>query len=79
MCVAVFVIHGVADEEVHWSHGLGLYEALKEEYKAEPWWVADRGHNDICEDPTSRAEYYNRMRAFLQSLETEEGGAVEPL
>ena len=65
----MFVIHGVADEEVHWSHGLGLYEALMPENKSDPWWVPDRGHNDICEDPSSRAEYYERMRGFLKQLE----------
>ncbi|CAN0416985.1 unnamed protein product, partial [Hapterophycus canaliculatus] len=45
----VMVMHGARDEEVPWEHGKGIYEAVPEEMRRRPWWVPDRGHNDICE------------------------------
>lgn len=47
----VFIIHGVQDEEVDISHGHSLYEAVDPVFQRDPWWVPDRGHNDITEGP----------------------------
>lgn len=35
--------------QVPWEHGKGIYEAVPEAMRRRPWWVPDRGHNDICE------------------------------
>jgi len=65
----VFIIHGVQDEEVDISHGHSLYEAVDPVFQRDPWWVPDRGHNDITEGPGKMAEYVRRLRAFFQTLQ----------
>lgn len=63
------LIHGSLDQEVDVSHGQDLYKAIPDNYKRDPWWVPDRGHNDITDGPGKLAEYVRRLRGFLQSLE----------
>eukprot|EP00934_Nitzschia_sp_Nitz4_P002992 Nitzschia sp. Nitz4//scaffold43_size134323//18578//19801//NITZ4_003280-RA/size134323-augustus-gene-0.231-mRNA-1//-1//CDS//3329551891//2982//frame0 len=65
----VLVIHGRLDEEVDVSHGLELYKAIPAEFKREPWWVPDRGHNDITEGPGKLTQYIGRLRNYLASLD----------
>ena len=65
----VMVIHGRLDEEVSVSHGVAMYQAVPDEYKRDPWWVPDRGHNDITEGPGKLAEYVGKLRIFLGTLE----------
>lgn len=65
------VIHGVLDQEVDISHGQEMHEAVPKELRRDPWWVPDRGHNDITEGRGKLAEYLQRLRAFLASLEPE--------
>ncbi|KAG7347896.1 serine aminopeptidase, S33 [Nitzschia inconspicua] len=52
----VMIIHGRLDEEVDISHGVTMHQAVPGKYKREPWWVPDRGHNDITEGPGKLAE-----------------------
>mmetsp|Transcript_27053 Transcript_27053/g.56651 ORF Transcript_27053/g.56651 Transcript_27053/m.56651 type:complete len:389 (+) Transcript_27053:269-1435(+) len=65
----VMVIHGVLDQEVDISHGRDMHEAVPEEFRRDPWWVPDRGHNDITEGRGKLAEYLQRLRAFLRGLD----------
>eukprot|EP00536_Pseudo-nitzschia_multiseries_P018923 jgi/Psemu1/230750/e_gw1.3397.3.1 len=65
----VMVIHGQLDEEVDVSHGFSMHKAVPNHLKRDPWWVPDRGHNDITEGPGKLAEYVGRIRAFLASLD----------
>ena len=65
----VMVIHGRLDEEVPITQGMGMYEATPDHLKRDPWWVPDRGHNDITEGPGKLAEYVGRLRRFLNSLD----------
>ncbi len=65
----VMIIHGVLDEEVHISHGKALHDAVPEQYQRNPWWVRDRGHNDITEGRSKLIEYVQRLKGFLDSLE----------
>lgn len=65
----VMVIHGRLDEEVPITQGMGMYEATPDHLKRDPWWVPDRGHNDITEGPGKLAEYVGRLRTFLASLD----------
>eukprot|EP00544_Gedaniella_sp_CCMP2646_P014753 CAMPEP_0202502822 /NCGR_PEP_ID=MMETSP1361-20130828/40062_1 /ASSEMBLY_ACC=CAM_ASM_000849 /TAXON_ID=210615 /ORGANISM="Staurosira complex sp., Strain CCMP2646" /LENGTH=385 /DNA_ID=CAMNT_0049135907 /DNA_START=84 /DNA_END=1238 /DNA_ORIENTATION=+ len=58
----VMVIHGVLDEEVDISHGKAMHNAVPPDLRREPWWVKDRGHNDITEGPGKMAEYLRRLR-----------------
>jgi len=65
----VMVIHGQLDEEVDISHGISMHEAVPQHLKRDPWWVPDRGHNDITEGPGKLAEYVGRIRNFMESLD----------
>ncbi|VEU36899.1 unnamed protein product [Pseudo-nitzschia multistriata] len=65
----VMVIHGRLDEEVDVGHGIAMHAAVPDHLKRDPWWVPDRGHNDITEGPGKLAEYVGRLREFLASLD----------
>jgi fermentation-respiration switch protein FrsA (DUF1100 family) len=69
----VMVIHGMLDEEVHFSHGQRLHEAVPEDCRRPPWWVKDRGHNDITEGRAKLLEYIQRLKGFFDSLEADAG------
>jgi pimeloyl-ACP methyl ester carboxylesterase len=66
----VMVIHGRLDQEVEMNHGLELHKAVPQQYQRDPWWVPDRGHNDITDGPGKLAEYIRRIRGFLIGLES---------
>jgi len=66
------VIHGAKDRQVNMAHGVALHEAVPNKFKREPWWVPDRGHNDICEGAEKMEQYVTRLRAFLNSLDNPE-------
>jgi fermentation-respiration switch protein FrsA (DUF1100 family) len=66
------IIHGQLDQEVDVSHGLELHRAVPDNLQRDPWWVRDRGHNDITEGPGKLAEYIRRLRTFLNSIEDSE-------
>jgi fermentation-respiration switch protein FrsA (DUF1100 family) len=65
----VMVIHGRLDEEVDISHGVSMHNAVPDQWKRDPWWVPDRGHNDITEGPGKLAEYVGRLRNFFTCLD----------
>jgi hypothetical protein len=64
----VMVLHGCLDQEVDVSHGQVLHDAVPERYQRPPWWVPDRGHNDLTDGPGRLAEYIRRLRTFLDHL-----------
>ena len=57
----VLVIHGMEDDMVDFSHGVGLYERAPN--TVEPLWVPGAGHNDIEEYP----QFFERLWQFLYS------------
>jgi abhydrolase domain-containing protein 17 len=63
------VIHGCLDQEVDVSHGQDMQRAVPLQYQRPPWWVSDRGHNDITDGPGKLAEYVRRLRGFVLSLD----------
>ena len=65
----VMVIHGKLDEEVPFLHGLELHNNVRGDLQREPWWVTDRGHNDVTEGPGKIAEYIRRLRTYLEGLD----------
>lgn len=65
----VMVIHGALDEEVDISHGQELHRAVPPEYQRDPWWVRDRGHNDITDGPGKLAQYIRTLRNFIDTLD----------
>lgn len=63
------ILHGCLDQEVDISHGHELQRLVPEQFKRDPWWVPDRGHNDITDGRGRLAEYIRRLRTFLEHLE----------
>jgi fermentation-respiration switch protein FrsA (DUF1100 family) len=63
------VIHGQQDKEVDISHGQSLHTAVPSHLKRDPWWVPDRGHNDITEGRGKLVEYIGKLREFVESLD----------
>lgn len=63
----VFLIHGLEDLEVGFTHGKTLYERVPESFKYEPWWVPKRGHNNVLLG--NEEEFFRRMRDFLEYCE----------
>jgi len=54
----VFVMHGTADDIVPFENGKAIHEACKN--AIEPYWVPNRGHNDMPEN-----ECLRRTREFI--------------
>jgi len=65
----VMIIHGKKDQEVPIAHGEALHNAVPDHFKRSPWWVPNRGHNDITEGRGKMAEYLAKLREFLDSLD----------
>ncbi len=65
----VFIIHGKKDVEVPIEHGMALQEAVPEDCRWEPWWVENRGHNDITDGSEMIKEYVKRLSRFVRSLD----------
>lgn len=63
----VFIIHGKKDQEVVFGHGVALQAAVPEDCQTDPWWVPDKGHNDIVDGP-GVIEYIQRLNKFVRSL-----------
>jgi len=63
----VFVIHGEEDKEVNVAHGHGLHKAVPPQFRTEPWWVPNRGHNDVL--LKNEREFLTRMKNFLQFVQ----------
>lgn len=66
----VMVIHGALDEEVDIAHGYALLQAVPADLRSEPWWVPDRGHNDITEGAGKLNEYIRRLKTFMDGLDS---------
>jgi pimeloyl-ACP methyl ester carboxylesterase len=43
----VFIVHGTIDEVVPFWHGQELFNAVRKEWRAKPFWVEGAGHNNI--------------------------------
>ena len=64
----VFIIHGKKDNEVGFEHGVALQAAVPEDCQTDPWWVPEKGHNDIVDGPMI-VEYIQRLNRFVRSLD----------
>lgn len=62
----VFVIHGTADTEVPFEHGVALYDSIPPEFAFDPWWVQEGGHNDI--EIVWRSMYFLRLQNLLDAV-----------
>lgn len=69
----VTVVHGKQDQEVSWEHGRRLHALVPANLQREPWWVPDRGHNDIVRGRTRVADYYKHLAGFIDSLDPANG------
>ena len=67
----VFIIHGKKDQEVAFEHGLALQAAVPDECKTDPWWVSNKGHNDVI-DGNNIVEYIQRLNRFVRHLDEDD-------
>uniref|UniRef100_A0A7S3V3Z7 AB hydrolase-1 domain-containing protein n=2 Tax=Chaetoceros debilis TaxID=122233 RepID=A0A7S3V3Z7_9STRA len=66
------IIHGADDKTIPIEHGLALHNAIHESYKAEPYWVLGKGHNDL---DYNFEPLVNKLNDFLDIyLDDEESG-----
>eukprot|EP00927_Polykrikos_kofoidii_P038821 TRINITY_DN33262_c0_g1_i1.p1 TRINITY_DN33262_c0_g1~~TRINITY_DN33262_c0_g1_i1.p1 ORF type:complete len:327 (+),score=52.79 TRINITY_DN33262_c0_g1_i1:158-1138(+) len=63
----VFIIHGTADTEIPFEHGVALYEACPSQSAFDPWWVKEAGHNDI--EINHRTLYFENLSRFIKALD----------
>jgi len=64
----VFIIHGLEDLEVPVNHGKTLYDTVPDKFKYQPWYVPNRGHNNVIIG--NEREYFRRLTDFLQNAHT---------
>lgn len=69
----VFIIHGVRDTVVPFSHGVALYNACAT--AVTPYWIADAGHNNV--EAAGREEFVLNMGRFFKFLRTLESKDAE--
>ena len=62
----VLVIHGDADDQVHFEHGARLHDAVPEQFQTAPCWVRGGGHNDIVERFPD--QFFGALRGYVKSL-----------
>lgn len=65
----VFILHGLKDEEIDIRHSQMLLERVHSRYARDPWWVPNRGHNDITEGRSGMTEYVTKINNFVNSLD----------
>mmetsp|Transcript_10184 Transcript_10184/g.14406 ORF Transcript_10184/g.14406 Transcript_10184/m.14406 type:complete len:288 (+) Transcript_10184:150-1013(+) len=63
-----FIVHGRDDTVVPFEHGPALYDAIPKNYRANPFWVSNMGHNS----PGFHIELvlFDRMKHFLNDCVT---------
>lgn len=67
----VFILHGQRDMEVGFAHGQQLYELLPGKFRYPPWWVPDRGHNDVLHgNEREFIRYVRHSYSFLDAAVT---------
>jgi len=65
----VMIMHGELDEEVPISHGKALHRAVRKDLRRTPWWVPNRGHNDVTDGRDNLVEYIERLKRFMANLD----------
>mmetsp|Transcript_23117 Transcript_23117/g.35671 ORF Transcript_23117/g.35671 Transcript_23117/m.35671 type:complete len:297 (+) Transcript_23117:117-1007(+) len=63
----VFIIHGVEDEIIPFSHGCTLYNAFSTEVKYDPLWVEGMGHNSMSRPMAD--SIISRIAGFLKHVD----------
>jgi fermentation-respiration switch protein FrsA (DUF1100 family) len=41
------IVHGTDDRTIPMTHGVGLYDEIPSDFRAKPYWVLGKGHNDL--------------------------------
>ena len=63
----VFIMHGLSDEVIAYSHGEQLYNCATKARFKDLWLIPGVGHNDILDHYES--EVYERIRQFISKLD----------
>ncbi|EEC47093.1 predicted protein [Phaeodactylum tricornutum CCAP 1055/1] len=74
----VFIVHGTQDEVVPFWHGQDLFLALKQEWRAKPFWVDGAGHNNIEAMLRSTGTFVAKLMEFLDLHVVARRGKIGP-
>jgi len=66
----VFIIHGTRDEVVPFDHGQELYLAVRKQFRYNPFWVQNAGHNNIELLCREGDRFFHRIKSFLGFIVT---------
>jgi len=76
----VFIVHGTQDEVVPFWHGQELFLALKQGWRAKPFWVEGAGHNNIEALLRPSGAFVDKLIEFLDlHIAARRGKAAVPL
>ena len=56
------IIHGTEDKMIPIEHSAALLEAIPQQFRAEPFWVMGKGHNDM---DYNFEPFIQRVKEFL--------------
>ena len=62
----VFVIHGDRDMEVPVNHGISLQDRVPFQYRTEPYFVPNKGHNDILMG--NEDAFFQRLNKYFDTV-----------
>jgi dipeptidyl aminopeptidase/acylaminoacyl peptidase len=74
----VFIVHGTQDEVVPFWHGEQLFMALKQEWRAKPFWVDGAGHNNIEALLRPTGAFVDKLVEFLDLHISARRGRIAP-
>ena len=74
----VFIIHGTQDEVVPFWHGQDLFMALRQPWRAKPFWVEGAGHNNIEAMLRPTGTFIAKLVEFLDLHVGARRGTISP-
>lgn len=72
----VLLLHGTADQTVHHSHTLQLYDRLPKQHRREPYLIEGAGHENVV-DANPNA-YWSKLHGFIWEKEETGEGRQQP-
>ncbi|KAL3777803.1 hypothetical protein HJC23_003576, partial [Cyclotella cryptica] len=74
----VFIVHGTQDEVVPFWHGEELFMALRQPWRAKPFWVDGAGHNNIEALLRPTGAFVDKLVEFLDLHVSARRGRIRP-
>lgn len=62
----ILIIHGLLDDVVPSWNGKELFLSIPQEYRYQPFWIPDAGHNDV--ERKSGERYFEHIQKFISDI-----------